>query len=100
MKNKSSLKNWAVALAICGCFCLARVNAQCSYGGVMVVCHSDPGYNNPTCCGWLPLMGCNSFYSNGQLYGSPGTDGRDIKNATTDRKSTRLNSSHLGISYA
>jgi hypothetical protein len=82
MKNKKThkIKNLLVALLVIVCFGLAKVNAQCSYGAIMVVCHSDPGFNNHTCCGWLPLLGCGSFYSNGEIYGSPGTDGRDIKN--------------------
>ena len=76
MQNKKSLKLkvWIAALLICSCFCLTKVNAQCSYGAIMVVCHSNPGSSGGTCCGYVP-QNCYPLGKHDVILPLPGNTG-------------------------
>jgi hypothetical protein len=76
-KNILKLKHLVAAMLICGCFCLTKANAQCSYGAIMIVCESSSGITGNTCCGWWP-MSCH----NGGAVPGFGTDGTATINPT------------------
>src|SRR5256885_5356355 len=55
--------------------------------------------SQPTCCGGLPADGA-ALDLRWTYRGTPGLENRHERLEPVDRKSTRLNSSHLVISYA
>src|SRR5262245_64379835 len=76
----------AAAQQACVCFC--RVQGE-GGGGCWV---DVPGCN--------PRSGVRSCNDGAMCGYSCGTPGQPARRSAPDRKSTRLNSSHLGISYA
>jgi hypothetical protein len=85
LMKKSGIRSVSIGVFVCFSLALAQGLPPCVTGPVQIVCHSDPGFDVHKCCGWLPLMGCDTR----QVYdppfgwvvvGSPGTDGRNIKN--------------------
>src|SRR5438445_8255731 len=59
----------------------------------------DPKYNHPV-FGMQMTGGSTSVWSSFQQFREAGAAAREIAGTKTDRKSTRLNSSHANISYA